>query len=308
MTAECLAKSAKNLIPWKLRYRIKLTEARHPGFIPDILKQKSEPVHYNDVFYQALETMGIESLEEKVICEMGPGQFLSHAFLAYQLGAAGSYLLEIGDFAGQDRYVKMNQPLLLKEENRRIRSLPKLGKAVTWNEYLKLLNAQYYTDGIDGYRRVPDLAADYVFSFSVMEHIRKNVFRETMREMYRMMKYGGLSYHTVDLKDHFGGGKNHLRFSETDWEDSSHYSMDNYTNRISCSKLVSIWKETGFSVVSLKRERMDKRKLLRRSQLHPVFSDMSDKDLMTGSFTVVLKKEKMEKLEASQTRQWTSQR
>ena len=84
--------------------------------------------------------------------------------------------------------------------------------------------------------------------------------------------------------------------------------MDNYTNRTSCSKLVSIWKETGFSVVSLKRERMDKRKLLRRSQLHPVFSDMSDKDLMTGSFTVVLKKEKMEKLEASQTRQWTSQR
>lgn len=285
-----LAKQAKNLIPWKLRYWLKLTEAKHPGFIPDILKQKSDPGYYNDVFYEALDTIGIDSLEGKAVCEMGPGQFLSHAFLAYQLGADESYLLEIDDFAHQEGKIKMSRNLLLKEGMDKKRNLPGTEKAGTWKRYLKLLRSRYYTDGIDGYRRIPDDAVDYVFSFSVVEHIRKNVIRETMQEMYRFMRCGGTAYHVVDLKDHLGGGKNHLRFSDAEWEDQNHYKMDNYTNRLSCSELVSIWKETGFSVVYLKRERMDKRKLLNRSELNPVFSGISEKDLETGSFTVMLQK------------------
>lgn len=287
---ENILKSVKNLIPWKLRYWIKLTEAKHPGLIPSVFKQKSEPKHYNDVFYQALETMGIENLKEKVICEMGPGQFLSHAFLAYQLGADRIYLLEIDDFAGQDEDAKMSRALLLRAGMKKIRNLPEMEEWGTWKKCLKMLNARYYTDGIEGYRRIPDNTVDFVFSFSVAEHIRKNVIRETMQEMYRFMKHGGISYHAVDLKDHFGGGKNHLRFSETDWEDSIHYKMDNYTNRISCSELIAMWKECGFSVSYLKREKMDKRKLLQRRQMNSVFSDMSEKDFATGSFVVILRK------------------
>ena len=42
----------------------------------------------------------------KSVCEMGPGQYLLHPFLEYQLGADREVLLEIDDFA--DEYAQID--------------------------------------------------------------------------------------------------------------------------------------------------------------------------------------------------------
>lgn len=72
----------------------------------------------------------------------------------------------------------------------------------------------------------------HVDNSAVLEHIRKNIFMDSIDYMSRFMRAGGMCYHTVDFTDHMGGGKNQLRFPELVWEDEDHYRMDNYTNRI----------------------------------------------------------------------------
>ncbi len=291
MKTEYIIRKAKDFIPWRLRYWLKIMEAKHPGFIPGIWKQKSDLEYYNQVFYDALNVLGLKDLKNKTICEMGPGQFLSHAFLSFQLGAERSYLLEIADFANCKKEVKMNADLFLPENMTRIRKLPRPSEHISWKEYLKAVQSRYYTNGLSGYKGIPDNSVNLVCSFSVIEHIRKNVFEQTMQETYRFLQGGGIAYHTVDLKDHFGGGKNHLRFEEHEWEDDIHYRMDNYTNRLSFSEICSIWKRTGFSIEIIDKAFMDEKNRINRKNLASSLKHMSDEDLMISEFTAVLRKE-----------------
>ena len=60
MKTEYIIRKAKDFIPWRLRYWLKIMEAKHPGFIPGIWKQKSDLEYYNQVFYDALNVLGLK--------------------------------------------------------------------------------------------------------------------------------------------------------------------------------------------------------------------------------------------------------
>lgn len=47
-----------------------------------------------------------------------------------------------------------------------------------------------------------------MYSNIVLQYIRKNIFRQSIGKMYRIMRYGGIAYHMVVLKDMIGGKKN----------------------------------------------------------------------------------------------------
>lgn len=160
--------------------------------------------------------------------------------------------------------------------------MPKCSDGETWRSYLTKINAEYSINGLDGYKRVPDDSVDYCFSFVVLEHIRKNIFMDTIKEMHRFMRSGGVGYHSVDFTDHMGGGKNQLRFTESVWEDEDHYKMDNYTNRIQCSEMCRMLKEVGFKDVKVKRTRVFKALPIKRKDITPDLGEISDEDLRTA--------------------------
>jgi SAM-dependent methyltransferase len=62
----------------------------------------------------------------------------------------------------------------------------------------------------------PDGSNDIVYSFSVLEHVRD--LRAVLEESRRVLRPGGLSIHTIDLRDHYnlGPGENWLEFLEFD--------------------------------------------------------------------------------------------
>jgi SAM-dependent methyltransferase len=67
----------------------------------------------------------------------------------------------------------------------------------------------------------PEQSKDIVYSFSVLEHVRD--LRGLLEESARVLRPGGLSIHTIDLRDHYnlGPGENWLEFLEFDdrqWE------------------------------------------------------------------------------------------
>lgn len=286
---EKIKETIKSLIPWQCRYYVKLLEAKYPSIhIP--MKSETDIEHYNRMFYGFMEEFGDNHVYEgKVVCEMGCGQYLTHSAMLYQLGCVKSYMLEIADFADADHTKPITKYMLLKDGVELIRKLPSPIEGETWIRYLPKLNCEYYTDGLEGYKRIPENSIDYVYSDAVFEHIRKDIFRETMQEMHRFMKPGALACHGVELRDHMGGLKNQLRFPDKIWEDEIHYKMDNYTNRLSASDISRICEEVGLSVVKVERNKYEKMPI-KRSRMASEFKDLSDDELMTSGFTIVLKK------------------
>lgn len=289
MSVETAKRCVKNSIPWRIRYQIKLLEAKGVIRLPENIKQNRGIDEYNAFFYETLTRLGIGYFVGKTVCELGPGQHLSHAFIEYIMGAEKEYLLEIADFAHVGDSITSKELDLKQFNSMEERGLPEPDKGETRESYLGKINAIYSTDGLKGYRKVPDGSVDYCFSFSVLEHVRKNIFIETVKEMYRFMKKGGVCYHTVDYKDHLGGKKNQLRFPESVWEDEIHYAMDNYTNRISCSDMCEIMKEVGFTIKSVKRRKFRKPPISRK-HINDLFQDISDEDLLTADAIIITEK------------------
>lgn len=167
--------------------------------------------------------------------------------------------------------------------------LPPFQKGKPLSDYMKAINAVYYFDGLDGYKRVPDESVDFLYSCTVLQHIRKNIFIDSVREMYRMMKPGATAFHMVDLKDMMGGKKNHLRYSDEYWNDEVHRNMRCYTNRIQCEEMCGIFKEAGFKLKKLERSYFDKPPI-RKRLLDTAFQKISKKELYTETFSIMMEK------------------
>lgn len=290
MNLEKVKMAVKYLLPWQLRYFIKLQEAKGNIYLPKGIKQKSDIKGYNDAFYEFLASLRKYDLSGNIFCEMGPGHFLTHAALAYQLGCEKAILLEIGDFAGIDTKVDFKD-IQLKPGIAAIKKLPQVSGTEIWRQFLGMIDAEYYTDGIYGYERIVDDEVDYVYSGMVLEHVRKNIFKQTLSQMYRFMKPGAVCFHLVDLRDHFGGKKNQLRFPEAVWEDKVHYRMDNYTNRLSCREICEIFMDTGFEIIRLKKRKF-KSLPVNRKHLDAAFREYSDEDLLIAEFIIIARKPK----------------
>lgn len=283
-----LKRMIKNMLPWRLRYQLGILGAKHSDLMPGFLKQHNSLKDYNNTLYHMLEKINCKNLENKVICEMGAGQFFSHAPICYQLGASEIFLLEIKDFANCHHLVK-DEELKLDPLYQAVRTLPE-HEHISWKDYLPRIHTEYFFNGLCGYKQVPDNYVDLCFSCTVLQHIRKNVFEKIVSESYRFMKKGGVMIHQADLRDCFGGGKNQLRFSEEEWEDDVHYRMDNYTNRLSCSQMISVFERIGFWVMDVKK-RYFKKHPIKRHQLAKEFRMISEEDLMTRGFIILLKKD-----------------
>lgn len=287
---DIVKRKIKNCIPWQLRLQMQLLLAKHPK-MRGLLKARRDVRDYNRDFMAFLDDMKINDMEGKTICELGPGEHLVHAAICYQMGAKKQYLVDIDELAGVDKVISEDEKdaMVLKDMHRKIRELPEMGPQMRWREYLEMLGAEYYTDGLEGYRRVPVRSVDLLYSNTVLQHIRKNIFEESVAEMRRMLKPNGKAYHTVDLKDMIGGRKNHLRFKENEWEDAAHYRMACYTNRYQCGEMCDIFKRNGFRITWLERSYF-KETPIRRKELDEEYRGIENRELMTSEFKMVMEK------------------
>lgn len=98
---------------------------------------------------------------------------------------------------------------------------PDLEAAQNLDDVLEVCGAVYGTKGLASLKELPDRSVDPVWSRAVLEHIRRAKFAETMRELRRILKPGGVCSHGIDLQDHLAGALNNLRFPERIWDRNS---------------------------------------------------------------------------------------
>ena len=188
-----------------------------------------------------------KSCRDKVMLEIGPGNSIISALYGYGSGFTKIYLIDVGNFATKNLKFYKNAAPFLKREGLRI---PDIYNAKSVEEILNSCNAKYLTNGLESLKDIETNSVDFVFSSSVLEHIRKRELPETIIQLRRIMKKEGISSHNIDFQDHLSNSLNHLRFSERIWESELFYNSGFYTNRVPANELHKIFENNGFEIIT----------------------------------------------------------
>lgn len=216
--------------------------------------------------------------------ELGPGGSLCSAVLARSCGFENAVLVDVGDFAIKDR--RYYQDLMKK-----------VGRDVSFNDpvspsfesFLAHLRIRYLTRGLDSLKSLPSSSVWFSSSQDVLEHVRKEQFRETVAELSRIHKPGSLSSHRIDFQDHLGASLNHLRFSSRFWESYFFQNSGFYTNRLRYSDVKRAFGEAGFEFLDERLETWEKLPLS-RNRLAPEFRHYTDEDLLVRIAEITVRK------------------
>ena len=280
-------RAIKQKIPWWVKVAIKWS-SWHLGFGYHFWKRMSVSGHgdmqdpayafrvFNQHFHHAKPHPGF------IMLELGPGDSLFSALVSKAMGAAGSYLVDVGDFASRDLKYYESMIVFLNQQGF---ALPKLDSITKILDYC---NARYFTSGLASLKKIPDDSIDFIWSQAVFEHIRKKDFLPTLRELHRISRKAAVSSHEIDLRDHLANALNHLRFPEKLWESKFMFTPGYYTNRIGYRHMIGLFQEVGFApeVVSLNRWELLPTP---RTKLSREFREIPDEELSIKHFSVLLR-------------------
>jgi hypothetical protein len=221
-----------------------------------------------------------------VVLELGPGDSIASAIIAAAHGTSQVWLVDAGAFARRDVhfYKKLSLDLL-----RHGLPVPDLSSATSFDDILGACNARYLTGGLRSLRGIPVGTVDFVWSHSVLEHVRKREVADTMYELFRCMKPGGYASHNIDFQDHLSGALNNLRFSEPWWESNLLAESGFYTNRIPALVMHEMLQMTGFELIQEQFGHWPSLPTPRRA-ISADFALYSDQDLISRTSHILLRR------------------
>ena len=214
--------------------------------------------------------------DSSTFLELGPGDSISSAILAQASGVKQIYLVDTGSYATRDMRVYRQLSRQLRQKNINCIDADRIDN---FSALLQACNAKYLTDGLDSLHNLKNNSVDFVWSHSVLEHIRKKEFAFLFNELARIVKPASLMSHNVDFMDHLGGALNNLRFSESIWENDFFANSGFYTNRIRYSEMAKNIQNAGFIIVESGYSSWSSLPTSRKVMAQP-FRDWQEKDLL----------------------------
>jgi SAM-dependent methyltransferase len=168
---------------------------------------------------------------------------------------------------------------------RRIRDLAlQIASVDSFDELYRRFNMRYVIEPSGQLVSLAPDTFDMVFSVDVLEHVNRSLLGNTIGDIYRVMKPGGLSLHQIGIDDHvthYAPGmpsKNYLRFSDAKWR-LLYENRLQYFNRLQVTDFLEAFQICGFDFLSL--ERAEDRDLLSVLTPHRQFQHYSREDLGT---------------------------
>ncbi len=149
---------------------------------------------------------------------------------------------------------------------------------------------------------------DLVYSVAVLEHVPRPV--ETVAEMFRILRPGGLTVHEIDVKDHgvrdggegdrdllefltysndeyiassqqYGDGRSLRRILDGNWKGEV------FCNRLRLSDWTDLFGEQGFEILEVDPVLKFRHEFVRRERFSEPFRSKSDEDLSVLAFRIV---------------------
>ena len=229
----------------------------------------------------------VKRINNPVIMEIGPGDSLFSMIYSRKYSSNKFYFLDVGDFATKNLKIYFKLHKELEESNYLSKKLEK--SFAKFDDLLDFYNAKYLISGLESLRTIEDNSIDYIYSHSVMEHVRKYELNAFIKELYRILKPNGIISHNINYKDHLDESLNNLRFNEKIWESSFFAQSGFYTNRVPAIEMHKMFKINGFVLV---KEYFGKWKNLplSREKINIQFNKFSDKELSIPTSSFLAKK------------------
>jgi SAM-dependent methyltransferase len=206
----------------------------------------------------------------KLILEVGPGYSLGVAFLAALSGARKIYAVDAYPHpkGTDDDFILAMLTRLMEERSFFFSEVKNLSDDDFMNLFARIVAKDdhdvfsYRNDKVELLypyyaEKLPfkEDSFDLVYTNAAFEHFL--LPRQAVQEMYRVTKPGGISFHSVDHRDHrnFQKPLDFLTLEDDQWlqvyEKLKQQGINSYshTNRLRCSEVVALFEEQGFKTV-----------------------------------------------------------
>jgi SAM-dependent methyltransferase len=218
------------------------------------------------------------------VLELGPGDSLFTAVIARALGAAATWLVDVGPFASTDPCAYRRMADLLRAEGL---EPPDLSAARSLDDVLAACGARYAIGGLTSLRCLPGSSCDFVFSNAVLQSVPRDELPRVLCELRRVLRTGAACVHSVDLRDMMGLSLHHLRFSQRAWESRPVRRSGFYSNRFRLGELIDLCRRCRL------RAEVDELNAwpalpLPRSALAPPYRDMPEDELRVATVRLIL--------------------
>lgn len=217
--------------------------------------------------------------------ELGPGDSVLSGLIARAYGASHAWLVDAGAFADTDVSACRQTVEMLRAQGRLI---PDIDGAISLPEVLQRAGIEYLTQGTASLASIPDASVDFFWSQVVLEHVPRAEFPVLLQELRRIVSPGAIGVHSIDFRDHLGGGLNNLRFSNATWEGRAFRDSGFYTNRIRPREMLVMFSEAGFDVELVGQTRWPEMPI-RRSLLAREFHALLDEDFMVAEIEIIVR-------------------
>jgi SAM-dependent methyltransferase len=278
-------------LPWQLNLTAKVVLSRMPanyriwkriGFFNQGSMERPEYAYA--VFRRHFDVAGFSNRPGFACLELGPGDSISSALIAFALGASQTYLVDEGSFAIADLSVYRQLVDYLGEKGLPVANIPNVR---TCEQLLDVCSATYLTQGVLSLREIPSASVDFVFSHVTLQQVKRTDLVPVLNELRRIQKPDGLGSHRVSIRDYFGGAANDLRFSTPMWESPFMTKSGFYTNRVRYTEMLRLFAQAGFECEVIHTRRWNELPIS-RTKLAREFANLSDDDLLIHEWDVLL--------------------
>jgi SAM-dependent methyltransferase len=172
----------------------------------------------------------------KVFLEVGTGRVALLPLAYWLMGAEKTISIDLNPYLKEElmkeslRYIFTNEEeisslfglLLDRERFNQLLELSRNSEA-TMNEFITLCRLEYISPGDASDTHLPDRSIDFHTSYTVFEHIPKDVLKKILEEGNRIIRNNGLFIHFIDYSDHFSHSDNtisainFLQYSDDEW-------------------------------------------------------------------------------------------
>lgn len=227
--------SIKKMVPWPLKILIK-SAVGATGMPHGIRKRIGFFEHGDaDKILHAMQVMGrfydmaagVGLKEPKSVLELGPGEGPWTPLLAAAKGAKAATMVDVGYYIDTAVWEKISK-----------------------SSFVQGVEVAYLHQGLQSLKGLPEGSRDLIYSYAVLEHVRREELAELIQETHRILAPGGVSVHYIDYSDHFSGSKRQYNYSLEAWEKPFLRNTGYYTNRIGHSAIMKMATDAGFDVVS----------------------------------------------------------
>ena len=154
---------------------------------------------------------------------------------------------------------------------------------------------RYHAPGDAADTRLPAGSIDVVFSNSVLEHVPGPVIARCLAEAMRILRPGGVVFHSVNCGDHYAyvdpriTQLNYLRYSDAQWQVWNNRFL--YQNRLRAIDFVEMVRAAGFTLeLDTSRPHPTRLAQLAQIQVHPCFARYDQAQLAITSIDLIGRK------------------